>query len=91
LKSEENKLSAEIQLIENKKIILKQRIKEAINAELLAVREVGSELEADVLFDCVIREDLGTPASVKEVWHFTKSKFSQQPKWFLDGIQQVDA
>jgi septal ring factor EnvC (AmiA/AmiB activator) len=36
LKSEENKLSAEIQLIENKKIILKQRIKEAINAELLA-------------------------------------------------------
>jgi len=36
LKSEENKLTAEIQLIENKKIILKQRIKEAINAELLA-------------------------------------------------------
>ena len=36
LKSEENKLSTEIQLIENKKIILKQRIKEAINAELLA-------------------------------------------------------
>ncbi|NDF60053.1 MAG: hypothetical protein EB100_03145 [Crocinitomicaceae bacterium] len=36
LKSEENKLSAEIQLIENKKIILKQRIKEAINSELLA-------------------------------------------------------
>jgi predicted lipid-binding transport protein (Tim44 family) len=62
-----------------------------VNAELLAVREVGSELEADVLFDCVIREDLGAPASVKEVWHFTKSKFSQQPKWFLDGIQQVDA
>lgn len=36
LKKEEHKLAADIQLIENKKIILKQRIKEAINAELAA-------------------------------------------------------
>ena len=36
LKKEESKLSAEIKLNENKKIILRQRIKEAINAELAA-------------------------------------------------------
>ncbi len=36
LKKTENKLASEMQLIENKKIILKQRIKEAINAELAA-------------------------------------------------------
>lgn len=34
LKKAENKLAAEMKLIENKKIILKQRIKEAISAEL---------------------------------------------------------
>lgn len=36
LKKAENKLASEMKLIENKKIILKQRIKEAINAELAA-------------------------------------------------------
>jgi septal ring factor EnvC (AmiA/AmiB activator) len=36
LKKAENKLAAEMKLIENKKIILKQRIKEAISAELAA-------------------------------------------------------
>ncbi len=36
LKKAENKLTAEMKLIENKKIILKQRIKEAISAELVA-------------------------------------------------------
>ena len=36
LKKTENKLASEMQLNENKKIILKQRIKEAINAELAA-------------------------------------------------------
>jgi septal ring factor EnvC (AmiA/AmiB activator) len=36
LKKAENKLASEMQLIENKKIILKQRIKEAISAELAA-------------------------------------------------------
>ena len=35
-KKAENKLAAEMKLIENKKIILKQRIKEAINSELAA-------------------------------------------------------
>jgi len=36
LKKEESKLTAEIKLKENKKIILRQRIKDAINAELAA-------------------------------------------------------
>ena len=36
LKKAENKLAAEMKLIENKKIILKQRIKEAISTELAA-------------------------------------------------------
>ncbi len=36
LKKAENKLTADMKLIENKKIILKQRIKEAINTELAA-------------------------------------------------------
>jgi predicted lipid-binding transport protein (Tim44 family) len=62
-----------------------------LNAELLDVREVGSELEATVLFDSLMREDDGQAQQVKEVWHFTKPKNSKQPKWFLDGIQQFEA
>lgn len=61
-----------------------------LNAELLEVREVGSELEAAVLFDSLMREDDGEIAQVREVWHFTKPKNSSQPKWFLDGIQQLE-
>jgi len=61
-----------------------------VNAELLEVREVGSELEATVLFDCILREDDGPSNQVREVWHFTKSIHSQQSKWFLDGIQQLE-
>jgi predicted lipid-binding transport protein (Tim44 family) len=61
-----------------------------VNAELLEVREVGSELEATVLFDCVLREDDGPSGQVREVWHFIKSVNSQQTKWFLDGIQQLE-
>ncbi|MEY4718226.1 MAG: hypothetical protein RL563_844 [Pseudomonadota bacterium] len=61
-----------------------------VNTELLEVREVGSELEATVLFDCVLREDDGPSGQVREVWHFIKPVNSQQPKWFLDGIQQLE-
>lgn len=60
-----------------------------VEAELLEVREVGSELEATVLFDCILREDNGPTTQVREVWHFTKPVASQQPKWYLDGIQQL--
>lgn len=60
-----------------------------VNAELLEVREVGSELEATVMFDCIMREDDGATEQVREIWHFTKPVNSTQPKWYLDGIQQL--
>ncbi|HEY8219148.1 MAG TPA: TIM44-like domain-containing protein, partial [Methylobacter sp.] len=61
-----------------------------LEAELLEVREVGSELEAVVLFDSIMREDNNAQAGqVREVWHFIKPKVSVQPKWYLDGIQQL--
>jgi len=61
-----------------------------LEAELLEVREVGSELEAVVLFDSIMREDSNAQAAqVREVWHFIKPKVSIQPKWYLDGIQQL--
>jgi len=62
-----------------------------LEAELLEVREVGSELEAVVLFDTIMREDGNAQAAqVREVWHFIKPKVSIQPKWYLDGIQQLE-
>jgi predicted lipid-binding transport protein (Tim44 family) len=62
-----------------------------LEAELLEVREVGSDLEAAVMFDCMMREDTNARAEqVREVWHFIKPKNSIQPKWFLDGIQQLE-
>lgn len=62
-----------------------------LEAELLEVREVGSELEAVVLFDTIMREDSNAQAGqVREVWHFIKPKVSIQPKWYLDGIQQLE-
>ncbi|MGZ4978629.1 MAG: Tim44 domain-containing protein [Methylobacter sp.] len=62
-----------------------------LEAELLEVREVGSELEAVVLFDSIMREDSNAQAAqVREVWHFIKPKVSIQPKWYLDGIQQLE-
>jgi predicted lipid-binding transport protein (Tim44 family) len=30
------------------------------------------------------------PGQVREVWHFTRSRSSRQPTWFLDGIQQLE-
>lgn len=61
-----------------------------IQPELLEVREVGSEIEATVLFDCILREDGGNTEQVREVWHFTKPISSKQTKWYLDGIQQLE-
>lgn len=62
-----------------------------IKPRLLAIREVGNELEASVLFDALLREDQDAePQQVREVWTFTKAKNSLQPKWFLDGLQQLE-
>jgi predicted lipid-binding transport protein (Tim44 family) len=60
-----------------------------VNSQLLAIRELGTELEATVLFDSVLRENDSAPEEIKEVWHFIKPINSQQTKWFLDGIQQI--
>lgn len=62
-----------------------------VEAELLGVRDVGGDREAAVLFDVVLRESPGQePAPVREVWHFTRSRASKQPSWFLDGLQQLE-
>ena len=62
-----------------------------LDAELLEVREVGTVLEATVLFDVIMREDVNAqPEQIKEIWHFIKPKNSIQPKWLLDGIQQLE-
>ncbi len=63
----------------------------SVKVTLLEVREIGNELEASVLFDTLLREDEGArPQQVREVWTFTKAKNSLQPKWFLDGLQQLE-
>ena len=63
-----------------------------IEAELLEVRELGNELEAVVLFDTLMREELSThPEQVREVWTFIKPKNSMQAKWYLDGLQQLES
>jgi len=59
-----------------------------LSAELIDVREAGTELEAVVLFDALISEDGGKAEAIKEVWHFVKPINSNQTRWFLDGIQQ---
>jgi len=62
-----------------------------VEAELLDAREVGDELEAVVLFDCILREAADEQArQVREVWHFTRSRASTAPRWYLDGIQQLE-
>ena len=59
--------------------------------ELLEVREIGSELEATVLFDSIMREDINAQTEqVREIWHFVKPKSNLQSKWLLDGIQQLE-
>lgn len=60
-----------------------------LRSELLEIHDEGSELAAAVLFSSLIREDHGEAQEVREVWHFTRPTGSRQPKWFLDGIQQV--
>lgn len=84
-----DKVFAEIQdqlkasATKNKTEILK------LQSELLEIQETGHDWEAAVLFDTLMREDDGAVEQVREVWHFIRSTHSQQPKWYLDGIQQL--
>lgn len=62
-----------------------------VEAELLAAREVGDQLEAVVMFDTMLREaDDEQARQVREVWHFCRPRAAAQPTWFLDGIQQLE-
>jgi predicted lipid-binding transport protein (Tim44 family) len=62
-----------------------------IEVELLEVRDLGTDREATVLFDVIMRESPEErPAQVREVWHFVRPRLSRQPTWFLDGIQQLE-
>lgn len=62
-----------------------------LDADILEVRELSSELEAVVLFDAIMREAENEQANqVREVWHFVKSKSGFHAKWMLDGIQQLE-
>jgi predicted lipid-binding transport protein (Tim44 family) len=62
-----------------------------LEAELLDVRERDDKLEAVVLFDSIMRENPDEAAEqIREVWHFIKPKRAIQPKWYLDGIQQLE-
>lgn len=62
-----------------------------VDARLLDVRDVESDREATVLFDVLMRESPAEePSQVREVWHFVRSRYSKQPTWFLDGIQQLE-
>ncbi len=63
-----------------------------LDAELLDLRDLTHELEAVVLFDTILREDVDAQAGqVREVWHFIKAKTALQSKWLLDGIQQLES
>lgn len=62
-----------------------------LDADLLEIRELGSEFEAVVLFDAIMREDeQGQAGQVREVWHFVKAKSGFSANWLLDGIQQLE-
>jgi predicted lipid-binding transport protein (Tim44 family) len=63
----------------------------SLRSQLLSVSETAAKLEASVLFETLMKEDNGPEEQVKEVWHFVKPVHSQQSKWFLDGIQQVNS
>lgn len=86
-----DKVFAEIQDQLNESTETNQTDVLKVDSEMLSIREIGNELEAVVLFDAIIREQRDEQAEqVREVWHFIKSKNSIQPKWYLDGIQQLE-
>lgn len=67
-----------------------------LRPELLEARQTDNQDEATVLYDALLKEvDPEDPRAtqaqpVREVWHFIRPRDSQQPTWFLDGIQQLE-
>ena len=62
----------------------------SLDAELLSANDAGSRQEAIVLFRADLKEE-DRQQQVEEVWHFVKPNNSRETRWFLDGIQQVQA
>jgi len=62
-----------------------------VDAQLLDVRQIGDIQEAAVLFDAILREAREErPTQVREIWHFTRPAGSLEPKWLLEGIEQLE-
>ena len=62
-----------------------------VDAELLLVNDTGTQKEASVLIDAILRESPDErPEQVREIWHFIHPNNSRKPTWFLDGIQQME-
>ena len=63
----------------------------SLNAQVLSARQVGNELQVQVLFDANIHElPESITSNVQELWHFIRPANNKGSMWFLDGIQQVD-
>ena len=63
----------------------------SLNAQVLSARQVGNELQVQVLFDANIHElPESITSNVQELWHFMRPANNQESMWYLDGIQQVD-
>lgn len=75
---------------ENRTEVLKLR------TQLLEVKEQAGQWQAAVLYDALLREVdeiSGTRPDaqrVREVWIFVRPARSEQPTWYLDGIQQLE-
>ena len=65
-----------------------------LDARLIDFNELSDHTEAAVMFDAVLNEsDAQTQeraTQVKELWHFIRATHSTEPRWYLDGIQQLD-
>jgi len=65
-----------------------------LNAELIDFNELADKTEVSVLFDALLDEDSnqsrGRANQVRELWHFIRASNSNEPTWYLDGIQQLE-
>ncbi|MCW8931221.1 MAG: Tim44-like domain-containing protein [Gammaproteobacteria bacterium] len=64
-----------------------------LNAELIDFNELDDHCEASVLFDALLDESdthSGRSTQVRELWHFVRSNNSNEPTWYLDGLQQLE-
>jgi len=69
-----------------------------LNAELIDFNDLADRTEVSVLFDALLDETAGSSSSqdkgrasqVRELWHFIRASNSNEPTWYLDGIQQLE-